>query len=349
MSGGVDSSVAAALLTERGVECVGVNMHLYDNERIGLSRQKTCCSLEDVEDAKRVAYGLGMRFFVFNFSDDFEKTVIDRFIRTYEQGGTPNPCIDCNRFMKFEKLYERAKIMECDKVVTGHYARVERRGDGRWLLKKSKNTAKDQSYVLYFLSQEQLSHTLLPLGDFESKDEVRRVAEKYGFVNAGKPDSQDICFVPDGDYAAFIERSTGRTAAEGNFVTPDGKILGKHKGIIHYTVGQRKGLGLALPRPGYVCEKRVDTNEVVVGDRESLLVPSLRAAEVNFIALEKAEKPFRATVKTRYHGPEVPALVMPLADGRVEVTFDTPQPRAAAGQAAVFYDGDIVLGGGRIL
>ena len=349
MSGGVDSSVAAVLLQERGVECIGVNMHLYDNEQIGLSRSRTCCSLQDVEDAKRVAYKFGMRFFVFNFSEDFQKTVIDRFIKTYEQGGTPNPCIDCNRFMKFEKLYERAKIMECDKVVTGHYARIEQRADGRWLLKKSRNAAKDQSYVLYFLSQDQLAHTLFPLGEFESKEEVRALAEKYGLINAEKPDSQDICFVPDGDYAAFIERVTGRHPEEGNFVTKDGRVLGRHKGIISYTVGQRKGLGLALPHPGYVCEKRVDTNEVVVGEKKDMLVSSLLVADTNWIAWETPPEAFRAAVRTRYHGPELPATVTPLVGGGADVTFDAPQPRAAAGQAAVFYDGDIVLGGGKIL
>ena len=348
MSGGVDSSVAAAILTKQGVECIGVNMKLYENETVGISRSKTCCSLEDAEDARAVAFGLGMRFFVFNFADDFEKQVIDRFVSTYECGKTPNPCVDCNRYMKFEKLYRRAELLECDKVVTGHYARVEKSGD-RWLLKKARNEAKDQSYVLYFLTQEQLAHTLLPLGEFADKSEVRALAAEYGFSNAAKPDSQDICFVPDGDYAAFIMRHTGKDYPEGDFVRPDGTVLGRHKGIIRYTVGQRKGLGLAVPEPVYVREKRVAQNEVVVARKEEMLTDSLRAENMNWIAFDAPEKPFRAMIKTRYQAPETAGLVTPHADGSVTVLFDVPQKRAAAGQIVVFYDGDTVLGGGTIL
>lgn len=348
MSGGVDSSVSAALLTEAGVECIGVNMKLYNNEQIGLSCRKTCCSLSDVEDARAVAFQLGMRFYVFNFSDDFEKQVIDRFIKTYETGGTPNPCIDCNRYMKFDKLYRRAQLMECDKVVTGHYARVEKSGE-RYLLKKAKNIEKDQSYVLYFLNQDQLAHTLLPLGEFESKDQVRAVAEKYGFVNAHKPDSQDICFVPDGDYAAFIEKHTGHRYPDGDFVRPDGEVLGRHKGIIHYTVGQRRGLGLAVPEPVYVMRKDVAQNKVVVGTRSQMLCDGLTAGALNWIAFDAPTSPFRAMIKTRYQAPEVPGTVSPQVDGTVSVRFDQPQKRPAAGQSVVFYQDDVVLGGGTIL
>lgn len=349
MSGGVDSSVAAALMCEQGYECIGVTMKLYHNEDIGISREKSCCSLEDTEDARSVAYDLGMRYYVFNFAADFEGQVISRFIDAYECGDTPNPCIDCNRYMKFDKLYGRAQILECDTIVTGHYARVEyEEKTGRWLLKKARNAAKDQSYVLYFLSQELLSHVKFPLGDFESKAEVRKVAEKYGFVNAAKHDSQDICFVPDGDYAAFIRQHTGKEYPCGAFVDQEGNVLGEHKGIIRYTIGQRKGLGLSLPAPLYVCRKCMDRNEVVLSPEEDLYASVLIAEDFNWIAYEAPKEGVRVTAKPRYRAKEAAARAEVLEDGRVKVTFDEPQRAITTGQAVVLYDGDVVVGGGTI-
>lgn len=349
MSGGVDSSVAAALMCEKGYECIGVTMKLYHNEDIGVCSEKTCCSLDDVEDARSVAYELGMQYHVFNFTEDFEKQVIDRFISAYENGDTPNPCIDCNRFMKYDKLHKRAQLLGCDTMVTGHYARVEyEESSGRWLLKKAKNKAKDQSYVLYFLSQEQLSCAQFPLGEFESKDEVRGLAFKYGFMNAKKHDSQDICFVPDGDYAAFIRRHTGKEYPCGAFVDQEGTVLGEHKGIIKYTIGQRKGLGLSLPAPLYVCRKCMEKNEVVLAPEKELFSTVLTAKDFNWIAYDAPQSPVRVTAKPRYRAKEAPATAEVLADGRVRVVFDEPQRAITAGQAVVLYDGDVVVGGGTI-
>lgn len=349
MSGGVDSSVAAYLMKEAGYECIGATMKLYDNDRIGEDREKTCCSLKDVEDAGNVARSFGMPFYVLNFTDEFEKEVIDRFVNTYMEGGTPNPCIECNRYLKFKKLMQRMYELDCDYVVTGHYARIayDAKSD-RYLLKKGKDESKDQSYVLYNLTQEQLSHTLFPLGEYH-KSEIREKAKELGIVNAEKPDSQDICFVPDGDYARFIEDYCGKTFPEGDFVKEDGTVLGRHKGIIRYTIGQRKGLGLSLPEPLYVCEKKMDTNTVVLGRNEKLFHNTLEAADLNWIAFEGITEPVRCRAKIRYKQKEAEATVEKICDGRVRVTFDEPQRGITAGQAVVFYDGDLVLGGGKIL
>ncbi len=351
MSGGVDSSVAAAMMIEAGYQCIGVTMKLYDNADIGLSKGHTCCSLDDVEDARSVASELEMPYYVMDFSEDFEEKVVDRFIRSYEEGATPNPCIDCNRFMKFEKLYQRARELACDVIVTGHYARSgfdEERG--RWVLKKSRNQAKDQSYVLCFMTQDQLAHTMFPLGESSSKDEVRQEADKYGFINAKKHDSQDICFVPDGDYASFITRHTGKTYPEGDFVGPDGAVLGKHKGIIRYTIGQRKGLGLSLPAPLYVKGKDMDKNAVLLGDHASLFSKRLIAEEMNWISIAPPPEgsEIRISAKPRYRAAEAPAVARVLPDGRVEIVFDEPQRALTVGQAVCLYDGEYVVGGGTI-
>ena len=347
MSGGVDSSVSAFLMKEAGFDCTGVTMRLFDNEDAGMEREKSCCSLDDVEDARAVANRLGIPYFVFNFKADFKRCVIDRFIEAYECGATPNPCIDCNRFLKFERLYRRAREIECDYIATGHYARIEKSGD-RFLLKKAKDLTKDQSYVLYSLTQEQLAHTKFPLGEFE-KSEVRKIAEEHGFVNAKKHDSQDICFVPDGDYAKIIELHTGKSYPHGNFVGLDGKILGEHKGIIRYTIGQRKGLGLALPESLYVCEKRTDTNEVVLGRNEDLFSREFDVSDINWIAFDAPPEKFRASVKIRYRQKEQPAEIIKDGENKVHVVFDEPQRAITSGQAAVFYDGDAVVGGGTII
>ena len=347
MSGGVDSSVAAFLMKEQGCECIGATMKLFHNEDIGGSRIKTCCSLEDVEDARLVALRLGIPYYVFNFSDDFKGQVIDRFISSYERGATPNPCIDCNRYLKFERLYERARILGCDAIVTGHYARIEQE-NGRWLLKKSLDESKDQSYVLYSLTQEQLAHTRMPLGAMH-KSETRRIAEEQGFYNADKPDSQDICFVPDGDYAGFIARYTGRDCPTGDFVDESGRVLGRHKGIVHYTVGQRKGLGIAADAPLYV--KRIDAqeNRVVLSGNDALFSRELTANDFNWIAYDVPPRELRATARVRYHQREQAATVTVLSDGHVHLVFDEPQRAITPGQAVVLYDGDTVLGGGTIL
>ena len=346
MSGGVDSSVAAFLMKEQGCDCVGATMKLFRNEDAGVSRAKSCCSLSDVEDARGVAERLGIPYYVFNFTGDFAHQVIDRFISAYERGVTPNPCIDCNRYLKFARLYERSELIGCDAVVTGHYARIERCGE-RWLLKKALDESKDQSYVLYALTQTQLAHTRFPLGVLH-KSQVRRIAEAQGFYNARKPDSQDICFVPDGDHARFIEQYTGRQYPRGDLVDHSGRVLGQHRGIIRYTVGQRKGLGVAADAPLYV--RRIDAaeNRIELGENASLFTRTLTANDFNWIAFAAPPRELRAKAKVRYRHTEQPASVCPHGDGSVTIIFDEPQRAITAGQAVVLYDGDTVLGGGTI-
>ena len=346
MSGGVDSSVAAKLTKDAGFACVGCTMKLYDNEDIGVSRGHTCCSLDDVEDARSVAYKLDMKYYVFNFMEEFHNTVISRFVEAYENGKTPNPCIDCNRFMKFDKLFDRAKVLECDYVVTGHYARIEKQ-DGKYLLKKAVDETKDQSYVLYSMTQEQLAHTMFPLGELRKTD-VRKIADENGFLNASKPDSQDICFVPDGDYASFLERYTGKTYKEGDFEDVEGNILGKHKGVIHYTIGQRKGLGVTFGKPMFVKQIDVVRNVVVLAEEEELFEDTLYVDFFHWISGEKPKEPVFCTVKIRYRQKEQPATIYPEEGESVKIVFDAPQRAITPGQAAVAYDGEICLGGGRI-
>ena len=348
MSGGVDSSVAAYLLKHSGWDCVGATMTLYRNEDIGISRSRTCCSLEDVEDARSVAFRLRIPYYVFNFSDEFRRQVMDRFADAYGQGRTPNPCIDCNRYLKFRHLYDRAALMGCDAIATGHYVRIERGENGRYLLKKALDSSKDQSYVLYMLTQKQLAHTQFPLGALH-KAETRQLADSLGFFNARKPDSQDICFVPDGDYAGFIARYTGRDCPAGDFVDESGHVLGQHKGIVHYTVGQRKGLGIAADAPLYV--KRIDAaeNRVVLSGNDALFSRELTANDFNWIAYDVPPRELRATARVRYHQREQAATVTVLSDGHVHLVFDEPQRAITPGQAVVLYDGDTVLGGGTIL
>ena len=346
MSGGVDSSLAARLTKDAGYECVGCTMKLYDNDDIGLTRGHTCCSLDDVEDARSVAFKIGMPYYVFNFKDDFHRMVIERFVRSYEQGITPNPCIDCNRYMKFDRLFDRAREIGCEYVVTGHYARIEQQ-DGEYVLKKALDETKDQSYVLYSLTQEQLAHTMFPLGGMR-KAEVRKLAEEYGFINAAKPDSQDICFVPDGDYGAFLERYTGRKYEPGAFIDSEGNILGTHRGTVRYTIGQRKGLGIAFGKPMYVRSIDVQNNTVTLTEEQELFSDTLTAGEFNWISGKVPAAQVRCWAKIRYRHAEQEATAYPLPDGNVKVVFDRPQRAVTPGQAVVLYDGDIVLGGGRI-
>ena len=351
MSGGVDSSVAAALLKEQGCECIGVTMKLQQNELVPADGTHSCCSLEDVEDARSVAMNLGIPYYVFNFSEDFDREVIDRFVCAYENGATPNPCIDCNRYMKFGRLYQRARELGCTHVATGHYARIAYdRNRDRWLLKRGINQDKDQSYVLCFMTQDQLSHTLFPLGEFADKEAVRQAAGKYHFVNARKHDSQDICFVRDGDYAGFIERYIGREYPPGAFVDEEGTVLGTHRGLIRYTIGQRKGLGLSLPAPLYVKEKNLEENTVVLSPEKHLYSDRLIAEDFNWILYEepKPGDTFRVTAKPRYRAKEAAAAARVLEGGRVEICFDQPQRAITTGQTVVLYEGENVAGGGII-
>lgn len=347
MSGGVDSSVAAYLMKQKGYTCVGMTMKLYNNEDIGVSCEKTCCSLKDVEDARNVASRLDIPYYVVNFKDKFEEKVIQKFIDTYKSGGTPNPCIDCNRYLKFDKLMQRMKELEMDCVVTGHYARIEQSG-GRFLLKKGIDETKDQSYVLYSLSQDRLAHTVLPLGNY-TKTEIREIAAEQGFINAKKHDSQDICFVPDGNYAEFIEKHTGEIFPEGDFTDINGNVLGRHRGIIRYTVGQRRGIGISSSEPLYVLKVCPEDNKVIIGKNSDLFSKTLEADNINLIALDKIDTPLRLNAKIRYKHKEAPCTVRQTDPDRLHVEFDEPQRAITPGQALVLYDGDTVVGGGVIL
>ncbi len=347
MSGGVDSAVAAYLTAAAGYDCVGCTMRLHGEADAEALREDVCCSLRDVEDARSVAARLGMPYYVFNFAADFEEKIIRKFAESYFRGETPNPCIDCNRYMKFEKLFDRAKLLGCDYVVTGHYARIERAPDGRWLLKKALDPEKDQSYVLYTMTQEQLAHTLFPLGTLK-KSETRRIAAENGFVNAAKPESQDICFVPDGDYAAVIEKYTGRISPPGDFVDAEGKVLGRHRGVIHYTVGQRRGLGIPAAKKYYVTRIDPEKNTVTLSFGEGLFTDTVRVKDVNLIALDKIDGPLRVEAKIRYRHPAQPATVTRPDENTLLLRFDQPQRAVTRGQSAVLYLGDTVLGGGII-
>ena len=356
MSGGVDSSVAALLTKSAGYEVTGCTMKLWSGEETGETGAegtgelsgggKTCCTLDDAEDARSVARRLGFPFYVFNCRDAFREKVILPFVESYEAGRTPNPCIECNRHLKFGHLYRRAAELGCDKIVTGHYARIEER-EGRFFLKKAADETKDQSYVLYCLTEEQLSHTLFPLGGI-TKQEVRELAEKHALVTAHKQESQDICFVPDGDYAAVIRRIGGKNCPPGNFTDMQGKVLGTHKGIIHYTLGQRRGLGISAAEPLYVVKIDPVSNTVVLGRNEDLFSRELDVPAFHWITGEVPAGEVRCSVKVRYRHKEQPAVLRITEEGRAHIVFDEPQRAVTPGQSAVAYAGDTVLGGGII-
>ena len=349
MSGGVDSSVAALLMLEAGCECIGATMRLYGGQTVSSEGGKTCCSLDDVEDARAVAQRLGIRHYVFNFTDEFQRQVMDKFVDTYYQGGTPNPCIDCNRYLKFGKLLQRAQELGCDWVVSGHYARVERdAATGRYLLKRAADRAKDQTYFLACLTQEQLSRTQFPLGGL-TKEQVRRIAEQHGFVNARKHDSQDICFVPGGDYTAFLREYTGKASEPGDFINLQGEVVGRHRGTVCYTIGQRKGLGLSMGEPMYVCGKDMAAGTVTVGPNEALFSRELVAKDWVFFPFEKLTEPLSVTAKIRHSQFDQPATVYPEDGGLARVVFDEPQRAISPGQAVVLYQGDTIIGGGTIV
>ena len=350
MSGGVDSSVAAMLLREQGYEVMGVTLKLFSDEDIVQAEKegKTCCALSDVEDARSVAYRLGFDHIVFNFRDIFREHVMKQFADSYLSGRTPNPCREGNRHVKFEKMLRRARELGYDYIATGHYAVNEfDENSGRYLLKRPADRSKDQTYVLYSLTQEQLAHTLFPLGRLE-KSQVRELAGKAGLVNSSKPDSQDICFVPDGKYAEFIRKFTGIEPKCGSFVDMSGNILGTHKGIINYTIGQRKRLGISLGKPAYVVKKDTAANTVVLGDEADLYTKTLLAEDVNLISVEELTAPMKITAKTRYSQSEQPAVLSYLGNGEYLVEFDEPQRAVTSGQAVVFYDREVVVGGGTI-
>ena len=348
MSGGVDSSVAAYLTCRDGFSCIGAMMRLFDNSILPQGQESSCCSLDDAEDARSVAHRLGFPFYVFNSKGDFEEKVIQKFIRCYECGATPNPCIDCNRYLKFDHLMRKAMELGCDYVVTGHYARIRfDESAGRYLLYRAADLSKDQSYVLSCLTQHQLAHTRLPLGEM-SKQEARQIAEEQGFINARKKDSQDICFVPDGDYVAFMERYTGKHYEPGDFLDLSGQVVGTHRGAVSYTIGQRKGLGLAMGAPVYVCGKDMARNTVTVGPNEALFSDTLIGSDWNWFPFETLTEPLRVQAKARYNQPPQPATVYPEPDGNARVVFDEPQRALSPGQAVVLYDGDLVIGGGTI-
>ncbi|MCL2064271.1 MAG: tRNA 2-thiouridine(34) synthase MnmA [Candidatus Cloacimonetes bacterium] len=350
MSGGVDSSVAAYLMKQQGYDCIGINMKLFSNEDIGISWKKSCCSLADIEDASNAASSIDIPFYVNDFRYDFKTEVIDRFMKAYLEGATPNPCIDCNHYVKFPKFLSRAVQFDIDYVVTGHYAKIEYdKQTNRFLLKKAKDESKDQSYFLYTLTQEQLSKTIFPLGNLY-KSEVREIARKQGFRNAEKHDSQDICFIPEGDYVDFIEKQLDICIEKGDFIDLQGNILGQHNGIIRYTIGQRRGLGIALNKPMYVHSKNIKKNTVVLCEDHELFEKSLEAINFNWITTCPflKEVSIRVKAKIRYNQAEEWATVSQISEDRVLVVFDEPQRAIAKGQAIVLYDGDVVVGGGTI-
>jgi len=341
MSGGVDSSVAAALMLEQGFQCVGITLKLYKGE-------SRCCSLADVNDARNVAHNLGIDHYVLNFTEEFDTKVVRHFTETYEQGATPNPCIECNRHIKFNLLLLRARQLDFDLLVTGHYARINQdSASGRFLLLKALDEKKDQSYVLYCLTQQQLQRSRFPLGGL-SKNEVRKIAEERNFVNASKSESQDICFVPDGDYGRFIEEYTGKTYPHGNIIDMEGKVIGTHKGLIRYTIGQRRGLGVAANIPVYVVSKSINDNTVTLAPDSALFSKALTAKDLNMIACENIKKAMRVTVKTRYLQTEQSATAEQTGDDTLHIDFDKAQRAITPGQAVVMYDGDVVVGGGTI-
>jgi len=336
LSGGVDSSVAVFLLKQAGYDCSGCIMTLH------------APSPDSISDARSVAKKLSIPFYVLDSQDIFRKSVIDDFIAAYERGDTPNPCIVCNRCIKFSHFLREANALGCERIATGHYARIRKdENTGRYLLLRALDKDKDQSYFLYMLSQRQLAGTLLPLGEL-TKTQVRQIAEENGFVNAHRKDSQDICFVPDGDYLAFMEGYTGKKYPSGDFLDLTGKKVGTHKGAVGYTLGQRKGLGIALGAPVYVCGKDMEKNTVTVGSEEHLFSTTLIAKDCNWFPFETLNAPIQVTAKARYRHKEQPATVYPIENGRVKVVFATPQRALTTGQAVVFYDGEAVIGGGTI-
>ena len=347
MSGGVDSSVAAALLKEQGYHVIGATMRLWTYSDVANSKHEGCCAESAVEDARRVCDKLGIDFYVMNFKDEFRDKVVDYFVREYTRGRTPNPCIACNKYLKFDAFMKRALAMGIDYVATGHYAKIERGADGKYILRASEAAKKDQSYVLYNFTQEQLAHTLMPLGDYD-KDWVRAKAEELGLGVARKRDSQEICFVEDDDYAKFITDYSDYTPREGDILDVNGNVIGRHRGLIYYTIGQRKGIG-AYGRPMFVMKIDAENNTITLGEKGMEFSSELTAEDVNFISGETPKEEINVTARIRYQAPPREAVLTPLTGGRVRLAFKEPVRAVTPGQAVVFYDGDIVLGGGTVI
>lgn len=349
MSGGVDSSVAAYLLKEQGYDVIGVTMQIWQDEDDEVQEENGgCCGLSAVDDARRVSQDLEIPYYVMNFKAEFKENVMDYFAEEYLQGRTPNPCIACNRYVKWESLLKRSLDIGADYIATGHYARVAQLPNGRYTLMKSATAAKDQTYALYNLTQNQLAHTLMPVGAY-TKDEIRAIADKINLRVAHKPDSQEICFVPDQDYATFIEEYSGKRIPQGNFINTKGEVIGRHKGITHYTIGQRKGLNLAMGHPVFVVEIRPETNEVVIGEGDEVFGHTLYANHLNFMSIEDLDGEMEVMAKIRYNHKGSPCIIKRVEEDKVLCTFPDPQRAITPGQAVVFYDGDYVLGGGTIL
>lgn len=349
MSGGVDSSVAAYLLKKAGYDVIGVTMQIWQEETTEQEENGGCCGLTAVDDARRVAEHLDIPYYVMNFKEEFKCKVMDYFVEEYLRGRTPNPCIACNRYVKWESLLKRSLEIGADYIATGHYARIDTLPNGRLAIRNSVTAAKDQTYALYNLTQAQLSKTLMPVGEY-TKEEIRQIAMEAGLPVAHKADSQDICFVPDGDYSAFIESVAGeRVPGPGNFVTPEGKVLGRHKGITHYTIGQRRGLELPMGERVFVTEIRPETDEVVIGKNENIFTTTVLCDNVNYMGMADLEEPRRVLAKIRYNHQGEYCMIEKQADGKVLCSFEQPVRAATPGQAVVFYEGEYVLGGGTIL
>lgn len=346
MSGGVDSSVAAYLLKEQGYDVIGVTMQIWQEDKEYEEREGGCCSLSAVDDARRVADKIGIPFYVLNFRDSFKKNVIDYFIDEYMEGKTPNPCIACNKYLKFDELLKKAQGIGADYIATGHYAKIEEH-NGRYILVKSDDDKKDQTYALYNMTQEQLAHTLMPCGEY-TKDRIREIAKEIGLAVHSKKDSEEICFISDNNHGKYISEAMPGKVKQGNFVDKDGNILGKHKGIVYYTIGQRKGLGLAMGRPVFVTDINPLTNEVVVGAEEDIFKTDLICKDINFIAFDNLDKSLELKAKIRYSAKPATATITPLENGKVRVSFKEKQRAITKGQSVVFYLDDLVVGGGII-
>lgn len=348
MSGGVDSSVAACLLKNQGYHVIGVTMQIWQEEdTCTIEQEGGCCGLSAVDDARRVAAQLDIPYYVMNFRKEFQENVIDYFVREYREGRTPNPCIACNRYVKWESLLQKSLAIGADYIATGHYAKIKQLANGRYTLLRSDAKGKDQTYALYNLTQEQLAHTIFPLGEYE-KPQIREIAEEAGLQVAHKPDSQEICFVPDNDYAGFIEQETGEKEQTGHFVSTSGEVLGEHKGIGHYTIGQRKGLGIAFGEPMFVVEIRPQTNEVVLGKGEEVFTNHLSACMVNYMAVDHLDVGQEVIAKIRYNDRGAKAVVTAVGNDSFALKFPEPVRAVTPGQAVVLYDEEYVLGGGTI-
>ncbi|MFV0519466.1 MAG: tRNA 2-thiouridine(34) synthase MnmA [Lachnospirales bacterium] len=348
MSGGVDSSVAAYLLKKEGYNVIGVTMQIWQKEdRDVCETNNGCCGSKATADARRVADTLDIPYYVMNFREEFQKNVIDYFIEEYIEGNTPNPCIACNRYVKWESFLKKAMMLGADYIATGHYANIVQLDNGRYSIKTSKTAAKDQTYSLYNLTQEQLSKTLVPVGKF-TKDEIRKIATDIGLTVANKPDSQEICFIPDNNHGKFIEENSDKEIKQGNFVDKNGKVLGNHKGIIYYTIGQRKGLGIALGKPAFITDINIETGNITLGDNEDLFNTVVYAKNVNFMSITEFEKDKIYKAKIRYSAKPSDCYVE-YNEGILKVTFLEPQRAQTRGQAIVVYDEDLVAGGGTII